>query len=103
METFKDLKFKPHSVGEGLSSQRFFTNGFGVSVVRFTINGMKGSYTNNDQEWELAVLKGNKNDWELTYDTPITEDVIGYLSEDEVTEIMKKIQQLLSTHNFILN
>jgi hypothetical protein len=36
-----------------------------------------------------------KND-NLCYDTPITSDVEGYLSEDEVTELLKQIQELKS-------
>jgi hypothetical protein len=39
----------------------------------------------------LAVLN---NDGDLTYDTPITNDVLGYLSKEDVTEILIKIQQL---------
>ena len=60
-----------------------------------------GSYTRNDSEWELAVLKGNEEEWNLTYDTPITDDVIGHLCEDEVTEIMKQVQELPKAENQI--
>ena len=35
MKTFKNLKFEPHTTGEGLSAKLFFKNGYGVSVVRF--------------------------------------------------------------------
>jgi U3 small nucleolar RNA-associated protein 14 len=41
--------------------------------------------------YELAVLDSNG---ELTYDTPVTNDVIGYLRDIDVTDVMEKIQQL---------
>ncbi len=100
MKTFKDLEFRTHMAGNGLQGFAFFPNGYGVSVVRFKLGfysgGTKtyGSYTNNEDEWELAVLKGNSDDWSITYNTPVTEDVLGHLSEVEVTDVMKKVQEL---------
>ena len=86
MKTFKDLEFKPHFMGEGVASRLSFDNGYGVSVVRtsFTYGGKEGLY-------ELAVLD---SDGSLTYSTPVTNDVIGYLSEDEVSDIMEQVQKL---------
>lgn len=86
MKTFKDLEFKPHSMGGGIMSRLSFDNRYGVSVVRtsFTYGGKEGLY-------ELAVLDKHGN---LTYDTPVTNDVIGYLSEDEVSDIMEQVQKL---------
>ncbi|GAI77634.1 unnamed protein product, partial [marine sediment metagenome] len=57
--------------------------------------GKVGSYGVNEDLWELAVLKGNEKDgWSLTYDTPITDDVIGYLSENEVGNYLERIEYL---------
>jgi len=87
MKTFKDLEFKPHPVhSEGVVSLMQFENGYGASVVRheYSYGGKNGLY-------ELAVLDSNN---ELTYDTPITNDVLGYLSEQDITEVLIKIQQL---------
>lgn len=86
MKTFKDLKFNTHPNEPYMSQQALmdFDNGFGISVV----NG-KGAYC-DDETYEIAVLK----DGEITYDTHITNDVIGYLSPQEITEIMKDIQEL---------
>jgi hypothetical protein len=39
----------------------------------------------------LAVLDSDGN---LTYDTSVTDDVIGYLRPEDVTDVMAKIQQL---------
>lgn len=87
MKTFNDLKFKPHPSGMGgIVSRIKFDNGYGASVVQgpHTYGGEDGLY-------ELAVLDSNGD---LTYDTPITSDVEGYLSEAQVTDLLTKIQQL---------
>jgi hypothetical protein len=87
MKTFKDLKFNehPNRLG-GVQAIIQFENGYGASVVctPHTYGGDKGLY-------ELAVLG---TDGHLTYDTPITSDVIGYLRDIDVTDVMEKIQQL---------
>ena len=87
MKQFKDLEFVPHAAGMGgVMSRIQFENGFGASVVKteYTYGGDKGLY-------ELAVLDSDGN---LTYDTPVTDDVIGYLRPEDVTDVMAKIQQL---------
>ena len=63
-----------------------FDNGYGASVVRseFTYGGREGLY-------ELAVFG---KDGHISYDTPITNDVLGYLKEEEVTKILEQIQLL---------
>ena len=87
MKTFKDLEFKehPNHMG-GVQARIQFDNGFGASVVKtpHTYGGDKGLY-------ELAVLDSNGS---LTYATPITDDVIGYLRPEDVTDVLTKIQQL---------
>lgn len=62
-----------------------FDNGYGASVITGGI-----AYCNEAQLYELAVLKDN----ELCYDTPITDDVIGYLTSDEVYDLLDRIEQL---------
>jgi len=86
MKTFADLEFNPHPMGVGVHARITFDNGYGASVVKtpYTYGGDNGKY-------ELAVLG---TDGDLTYDTPITEDVLGYLSPTAVTDIMKQIQKL---------
>lgn len=68
-----------------------FDNGYGASVVRFTY-----SYGFEQGLWDLAVIKFNDEDYELVYDTEITNDVIGYLSEDEVDNLLTQIEALPS-------
>jgi hypothetical protein len=87
MKQFKDLEFVPHAAGMGgVMSRIQFENGYGASVVKteYTYGGDKGLY-------ELAVLDSDGN---LTYDTSVTDDVIGYLRPEDVTDVMAKIQQL---------
>ena len=86
MKTFKDLVFEDRPHDMGIASRIQFDNGYGASVVKgpYTYGGKDGLY-------EMAVLDNNGN---LTYDTPITNDVIGYLSEDEVNDYLTKIQEL---------
>ena len=86
MKTFKDLKFKQHPSADGIISRITFENGYGASVVRHEY-----SYGGKDGLYELAVLN---SDGELCYDTPVTNDVIGYLRPEDVTDVMAKIQQL---------
>jgi hypothetical protein len=95
MKTFNDLKFKPHTTGDGLHAVMLFENGYGVSVVRFTIGAFGyGSYTDDENEWEVAIIKGTGDDWDLTHDTPISNGVIGHLNDDGVTDIMRQVQEL---------
>lgn len=101
MKTFKDLAFKSHPNMPGLQAKMIFDNGYGVSVVRFNLpSGLGyGSYTDNEDEWEVAIVKGTEDNADICYDTPITDDVFGHLLENEVTEIMEKVQ-LLPAYNF---
>lgn len=83
-KTFEDIEFEP--IHKGVKSKIMFDNGFGASVVRHenSYGGSKGLY-------ELAVL--DKEGY-LNYDTPITDDVLGYLTPEKVTEILIQIQDL---------
>ena len=45
--------------------------------------------------FEVAVLKKVTDDnYRLCYDTPITDDVIGYLTNEQVIEILEQIKNL---------
>ena len=87
-KTFQDLRFKPQSFLKGVQAILFFPNGYGISVVR---NVLSRTTVNT---WEIAILKGTESYYDLCYDTPITDDVIGYCSEEDVSNIMKQIQDL---------
>ena len=89
MKKFQDLPFFPINDAPfmvGKKARMNFDNGFGVSVVSHSY-----SYGGRDGLYEVAVLDSND---ELTYDTPVTNDVIGYLTEEEVSDVMKQVQEL---------
>lgn len=88
MKTFNDLVFKEITPERGIQAREEFKNGYGVSVV-------KGPYTygGNDGLYELAVFK----DGELHYDNPVAMgDVRGYLTEEEVDQLMMEVQSFIS-------
>lgn len=63
-----------------------FGNNYGASVVCRT-----GSYGNDKGLFEVAVLDLNGD---IVYDTPVTDDVIGYLDFDGVAKTLQQIQNL---------
>ena len=88
MKKFQDLPFESmdDTFMVGKKARMTFENGYGVSVVSHTY-----SYGGRDGLYEIAVLDSDDN---LTYDTPVTNDVIGYLTEEDVTDVMKQVQEL---------
>lgn len=81
--------FLERSINGGSQVIHKFENGYGASVVQheFSYGGDEGLY-------ELAVLAFNGDNWDLTYDTEITDDVIGYLSDEDVQDLLKQIENL---------
>lgn len=49
---------------------------------------------NNLELFEVAVLKGDKDNCDLCYDTHITDDVIKGLTADEVEMIKQEVKSL---------
>lgn len=93
MLKFTDLNFKPHPHyrGDGIQAKHFFPNGYGVSVVRFP-----GSYGFAEDLYEVEVIKvsDDEDGFELCYDTPITDDVLGHRDERDVEIIMEEVAAL---------
>lgn len=86
--SFKNLQSRTiHETG--IQYLVFYPNGYGASIVqhKFSYGGDKGL-------WELAVIKGNDEDWSICYSTPITSDVEGHLTENKVDELLTKIETL---------
>ena len=94
---FSDLNFRPHTnyPDTGVAAKHFFPNGYGISVVRFTNPfGFGGSYGVEQGLYEAAVLKGVEENWSICYDTPITDDVLGHLTEEQVEVLLYEIENL---------
>ena len=87
--------------GEGTQKIWRFENGFGCSVVRFSIADLFGreekigSYGINKDLWELGVIKFKEDGcFSIVYDTKITDDVIGSLTEKEVEKYLERVKKL---------
>jgi len=63
-----------------------FNNGYGASVIC-----NQSSYGGDNGLFEIAVLDINGN---LCYYTPITDNVIGHLTFQEVADTLKEIESL---------
>ena len=64
---------------------KFLDTSYGASIIKRV-----GSYGMENDDWELAVTY----DDHLYYDSPITDDVVGWLSEEELIDILAQIRNL---------
>lgn len=88
------VEIKP--LNGGVQAIFHFPNGYGASVVRSTNIGLWGeTYGAGEGLWELAVIKRNAaGEWEMCYETEITDDVIGWLEPEGVDELLTRIKAL---------
>lgn len=67
-----------------------FPNWYGASLVF-----RSGSYGWERNLWELGVIIWDSpNHFQLTYDTPLTDDVLGYLDNNRVLDVLGHIKSL---------
>ena len=83
--TFDSLEFGPALSGNGIQARTEYPNGYGASIIKG-----EWSYGGSEGLYEVAVYKGGS----LCYSTPVTDDVLGHLSEDEVSETLELIAEL---------
>ena len=100
MKTFKSLKFRKHlnPIMDGRQAILFFKNGYGVSVVCGSRE--YGFYSNGVDTYEIAIIKGTKKKFEIVTNTPITDDVIGFATAEQVTKVMEEVQKLKKNDNY---
>jgi len=75
-----------------MSEKKFYSNGYGISVI-----SNEFSYGGRDGLYEVAILIGDEDDYKLCYDTHIANDVLGYLTLEQVMETDKLVQELPKT------
>lgn len=80
---------KAEVTGLGLHWVYASDNGFGASVIDY-------GYGSEEGKFELAVIQfiGGVGTYILVYDTPITSDVLGWLTENDVKELLSQIDNL---------
>ena len=87
---FKYQPIENRSLHDGEQYIFQFKNHYGASVIRHNY-----SYGGKEGLWELAVLFFDEiGQWDIAYDTWLTDDVLGYLTISKVNEILDKIKQL---------
>lgn len=76
--------------------QFHFENGYGASVIRgpYSYGGPQGLY-------KLAVLRKRRKYWEITYKTPITNDVLGNLKYNDVVQALEDISGLADVYDLL--
>ena len=91
-EGFENYLFsKEYDMG-GVLYRFKFNNNFGASVIKHDY-----SYGQEEDLWELGVLMFGDGYLErgvLTYDTPITNDIIPWLTDEEVRNLLERIKGL---------
>jgi hypothetical protein len=87
MGVLKDVIIR--AINGGVQTIVFFENGYGASVVQHDF-----SYGRDEGLFEIAVVTGDRNGWLICYDTEITDDVLGWQSEQDVEEVLRKIGDL---------
>ena len=78
--------YEINEVHGGFQKLYSFDNKYGASVIKH-----EHSYGFAEGKWEVAVLDSQGK---ICYTTEITDDVIGYLTWSEVSEVLRKIEAL---------
>jgi hypothetical protein len=85
MKTFADIPFKETTMPKGIQALLSFGGDYELSIVK-----NESSYGNAKDLYEIAVFKDN-DQVELPGITEDNDTVKGFLSEDEVVSIVKKM------------
>ena len=86
------ITIPPHTYGVkrlcqgGIQYIFHFENGYGASVIQHDY-----SYGHQYDLWEVAVLKQTDDKWNICYDSGLTRDVIGCITENGVEQVLSDI------------
>lgn len=95
---FSDLEFnKLKRYEDGIQAMHFFDNGYGALIQKHEDSD---GYPNN---YEICVLKGHSDSYKVYYNSIITDDHIGNLTESQVIDTLSKIKQLQRVSNYTIN
>jgi len=88
---FEKYIYTPPLVDEGFEDQTLykFDNGFGASIIFH-----QGSYGYEQGLVELGIVRWFGNKHMLAYDTYLTNDVLGDLTQEQAQLILEKIKEL---------
>lgn len=90
MKKYKEFLKYEESLFGGPHKVFKFPNNYGASVIQndYSYGGKKGL-------WEIAVIYFiGVDQWDIDYSTPITSDVLRYLTDEEVCETLERIKNL---------
>lgn len=71
----------------GIQYKFHFENGYGASVIKHG-----GSYGYEYDLWELALLKNYGESWNLEYRKIVENDVLGFLTDEQVNKLLENIK-----------
>lgn len=80
---FDELVFESHDRFDSDQARLEFNNDYDVSI---------GVVDSNLETYSVVVLRKQEGEWELCYDTPVSNDVLGILSKEEVSSIIEKVE-----------
>ena len=77
-----------NSINSGMQVMFRFPNNYGLSIVCHSF-----SYGRDDNKFEVAIIRFNSEDdkdWDITYSTSITNNVLAYQSKDDVLNVIEQ-------------
>lgn len=80
-----EIEFEDHPSSPGERAVVKFPNGYSASIIQ------GGPFYTTDGTYEIAVIDPQNA---ITYTTPITDDVLGYLTEGEANQALSDIEAL---------
>ena len=81
---------RSHPAMSGFQKIYRFPNGYGASVIQTV--GSFGAF--ESYGLELGVIEFTGDKWTLTYETPITDDVLGHLTPETLEQALDDIAAL---------
>ncbi len=96
LETFNAIKPNVVQACNGGWQLLFeFENGYGASVVEHSYSyGVELAVIEYNHDWEGVRDFRSSDAWDIVYDTPITNDVIGHIHEVELITLLHAIRDL---------